>query len=382
MWLSPEWLFFQGVLTNSCALKIEGGVVVEIAAKASLAGADNILPLSGVLSNGLIDLQVNGGGGMLFNTNPTRAGIEAIIKAHRAFGTAWILPTVISDTEAILERAIDAVVTSWGLTGLAGIHIEGPHISLTKRGTHAPEVLRPLGEHTLGLIHRLREHGIPTMITVAPEVVTCEQIAQLTKAGAVVSLGHSDASYEQTCAALKAGARCFTHLFNAMSQLNSRAPGMVGAALTSSAFAGFICDGHHVSDASLKVALSAGKGKERMFLVSDAMPTVGGPETFTLYGKEIRLQGSKLVNREGNLAGAHVVMAQSVARAIKVLGLSVEEALRMGITVPEDVIGSVGKAQLVGSRVDELLQWSDDLAQCQWLRSDLDASPGESRHLA
>lgn len=373
MWLSPDWLFNQGDLTTDCALRIEDRRVVEVVAKASLDGRTQVIPLTGGLSTGLIDLQVNGGGGVLFNSCPTPRGIQAIIAAHRNFGTGWIFPTVISDTEAVLEQAVGAVLDAWGLPGLAGIHIEGPHISLAKRGTHSPEVLRPLGEHTMGLVQRLRANGIPTMITVAPEVVTPQQVAQLAQSGAVVSLGHSDASYEQASAALDAGATCFTHLFNAMSQLTSREPGMVGAALRSSAHAGFICDGHHVSDTTMAVALSAGTAKQRLFLVSDAMPTVGGPESFSLRGMDIRLKDGKLVNPEGNLAGAHVTLADSMARATQFLDLTPEEALRMGTTVPASIIGSTGYAQVLGSRIEALLHWRDGLEKCQWLNDALDS---------
>lgn len=374
VWLSPDWLFSDGVVTRDQAIRLENRQVVEIVAKASLRGRAGVVALTGGLSAGLIDLQVNGGGGVLFNASPTPAGITAIIAAHRSFGTGWILPTVISDTEAVLERAVAAVIGAWGTPGLAGIHIEGPHISRAKRGTHPPEVLRPLGDHTLGLIHTLRARGIPTKITVAPEVVSPEQIQRLVRSGVLVSLGHSDASYAQTCAALDAGAHCFTHLFNAMSQMTSRAPGMVAAALGSRAYAGFICDGHHVSDATLAVALSAGDSKQRMFLVSDAMPTVGGPDRFTLGGMEVGLTGGKLINPEGNLAGAHITMAQSLARAVSHLGLSVEEALRMGLTVPASVIDRAAYAALLGAGIDDLLLWGPALEGCQWLDAERLAS--------
>lgn len=369
IWLSPKGIFRNGFLTTDCAVRITGGVVHEIATK-SFVGDATIEPVDGILSNGLIDLQVNGGGGVLFNTNPTKEGIEAIIAAHRRYGTASLLPTVISDTEAVLQQAVEAVFEAWGLRGLAGIHIEGPHISASKRGTHAAEVLRPLGKHTLALVGKLRQAAIPTMITVAPEVVTPYQIAQLVDMGAVVSLGHSDADYKQTYAALEAGASCFTHLFNAMSQMTSREPGMVGAALSSKASAGFICDGHHVDDATLSVALSVERAKERLFLVSDAMPTVGGPDGFSLYGMEVRLEGGKLVNRDGNLAGAHVTMAESVSCAVIQFNLSIEEALRMAIATPAAVLGLVGGIDILDKRPDELLVWSNGLEECRWLNLD------------
>lgn len=370
IWLAPDSIFTGGRLMRDHAIRIEDGYVRDVVAKSSLDHAAKVVPLEGIVSNGLVDLQVNGGGGVLFNSTPTGKGIEAIIAAHRVYGTAQILPTVISDTEAVLERAVEAVVSNWGMRGLAGIHIEGPHISLTKRGTHSPDVLRPLGDHTLGLVETLRQAGIPTMITVAPEVVSPDQIARLVHMGAVVSLGHSDATYEQTCAALRAGAGCFTHLFNAMSHMTSRSPGMVAAALTSDARAGFICDGHHVSDATLTVALSVRGAKDRFFLVSDAMPTVGGPDVFNLYGMEVRLQDGRLINSQGGLAGAHVTMSASVARAHSHLGLSIEEVMRMGITRPASTMQLEGVSNLPGTHETDLLVWTAELEDCRWFNLD------------
>lgn len=372
VWLVPDSIFTGSGLLCDHAIRIQGGYVTDIVATSSVNDDLATFALQGIVSNGLIDLQVNGGGGVLFNATPTGKGIEAIIAAHRAFGTAQILPTVISDTEAVLERAVEAVLSNWGMRGLAGIHIEGPHISLAKRGTHSPEVLRPLGDHTLGLVHRLRQAHVPTMITVAPEVVPPDQIAQLVQMGAVVSLGHSDATYEQTCAALRAGAGCFTHLFNAMSPMTSRGPGMVAAALTSSARAGFICDGHHVSDATLQVALSVGGAKDRLFLVSDAMPTVGGPDAFDLYGMEVHLQNGRLINSQGGLAGAHVTMSASVTRAHSHLGLSIEDVLRMGITLPASTMGLDRFSELLGTHIADLLVWNAGLETGRWLNANVD----------
>ena len=365
-WLVPKRLFVGGKLVRDCALRVENGRVGEIVEKGSLGDIAEIKTLDGILSPGMVDLQVNGGGGVLFNTSPDRQGIKAIIDAHRAFGTAWILPTVISDTEPVLAQAVSAVLDSWGMTGLAGIHIEGPHISSAKRGTHSSTVLRPMSDHTFGLLEKLRQSRIPTMITVAPEIVSPEHIARMAKMGVVVSLGHSNASSDQARMALDSGARCFTHLFNAMSHFGSREPGMVGAALGSSAYAGFICDGHHVSDASLAVALSVRGAKDRMFLVSDAMPTVGGPDMFSLYDMVIRLHDGRLENPQGNLAGAHTTMAGSMARAVRQLGLSTAEVLRMGITLPARVMGLDARTELPGLTIDELLVWSEDLDDCRW----------------
>lgn len=377
-WIAPRAVFTGGRLMGDCALRVDQGVVQDIAPVSRLAEPRTAVPVDGILSPPPIDLQVNGGGGVLFNATPTAEGIAAIIAAHRRHGTGLLLPTVISDTEDVLDRAVASVIGAWGLPGLAGIHIEGPHISGARRGTHDAGVLRPLGTHTMDLVQRLRGAGIPTMITVAPEVVPPAQIAALARTGAVVSIGHSDADHATARAAVEAGAACFTHLFNAMSPLTSRAPGVVGAALASAAHAGFICDGHHVSPETLSVALAVAGAKDRLFLVSDAMPTVGGAAQFRYRGMDIRLQDGRLVNPEGRLAGAHLTMAAAMANAVRLLGLSAEQALRMGISTPARVMGLDAAAAVTGTRLDDLSVWSGTLDRHRWLTDDA-AGAGDSR---
>ncbi|MFN3825491.1 MAG: hypothetical protein ACK4RN_16085 [Pseudorhodobacter sp.] len=200
------------------------------------------------------------------------------------------------------------------------------------------------------------------LLTLAPEAARAEDIADLTAMGAVVSIGHSNATAEQVATALAAGARNFTHLFNAMSPMEGRAPGVVGAALLSEADIGIICDGIHVSDDMVRLAVKA-HGADRMHLVSDAMPTVGGPDRFTLYGREVHLREGALVNAEGGLAGAHVTMAESVLRLTRHVGLSLETALCMAITNPARVIGA--DAGIDGAKVQDLLVW-DGRSLPQW----------------
>ncbi|MFD1881688.1 N-acetylglucosamine-6-phosphate deacetylase [Paracoccus pacificus] len=366
-WFAPSGLFSEGEILRNHAIHAADGRIDAVAAIADLPQTTRPRPLAGILAPGAVDLQVNGGGGILFNTSPTRAGLGQMVDAHRRLGTARILATVISDTEAATEAAVAAVCDNWGLPGLAGIHIEGPHISPVKRGTHSAAVLRPLSDHTLGLIRRLREMDIPTMITLAPEVVPPAQIRTLADLGAVVSLGHSNASFAQACGALAAGASCFTHLFNAMSPFGSREPGMVGAALAGDAAVGFICDGHHVSDDTLKIALSVSGATDRFFLVSDAMPTVGGPEAFALYGQPIRVSDGRLINAEGALAGAHVWMTAAMTRARNVLGLPTETVLRMAITRPAALMGLRDAAALRGRPLGDLVVWDEDLRSCSAL---------------
>ncbi len=324
--LRPDHLFDGHTFRADAAL--EEGRIVEP------EGAESV---PGILSPGFLDLQVNGGGGFLFNDSPDVAAARRIAAAHRAFGTAAILPALITDAPEKMEAALDAARSFRLSDGLAGLHLEGPFIAESKRGTHAAEFVRPMED---GDLRRLRDAAqeIRLMVTLAPEVVGPPQIAALVEAGVIVSLGHSNCSAEDAQAAFAAGARGVTHLFNAMSQMAARAPGLTGAAIASEAWCGLIADGIHVAPEMLEVGIRARPVPDRMVLVSDAMATVGGGDSFTLYGQEIRLLDGQLVNAEGNLAGAHLTMADGVAR-LRALGLPAESVLRMATANPAALIG-------------------------------------------
>lgn len=352
--LLPDAVFDGRSLRHGVALRIDDG---RVSVAEAAAGARRI---AGIVSPGLIDLQVNGGGGVLLNATPTPEGVAAIIAAHRRMGTTRLLPTVITDAPEVTRAAADAVRAAWGMPGLLGLHVEGPHIAPARRGTHEARLIRPLDDVTIALSEGLRAAGIPVLLTLAPEAATPAQIARLAAAGVVVSLGHSDATAEQTQAALDAGARNFTHLFNAMSQMAGRAPGMVGAAILSDADVGMICDGVHVSDDMLRLALRA-HGVGRSHIVSDAMPTVGGPDSFTLYGRTIFVRDGRLVNAEGNLAGAHTTMAEGVKRLVDHVGVGFQDALRMAITNPARVIGA--DPGIEATPASDLLLWQGTRAR-------------------
>jgi len=216
----------------------------------------------------------------LLNSHPTEAAISTILKAHRTLGTTALLPTVISDH---------------------------------------PDVLRPMDGRTLDLVARLRSNGLAVLITVAPEATTPEQISKLANIGAIVSIGHSNGTAQEAETCLKAGATCFTHLYNAMSPMEGRAPGMVGAAISSDAYCSIIADGIHVDPTMVMLAYRARPKPDRMIAVSDAMPTVGGPDRFSLYGKELHLSEGRLINDQGALAGAHLTMLDAVRNLVEVL---------------------------------------------------------------
>lgn len=361
-WIIPERLFDGRDLHEGKALRVEDGQVTAIGA----APAEG-RRVPGIVAPGFIDLQVNGGGGVLLNTDPTPEAMEAIAAAHRRFGTGAILPTVITDAPEVLAAVVDAALEAKGRKGVIGLHIEGPHISVPRRGTHAPGFVRPMDDSTLDHVRRLRAAGIAVMITLAPEAASTDQIAALAETGAVVSIGHSDTTAEATRAALAAGANCFTHLYNAMSPMLNRAPGVTGAAINSTAYAGIIADGHHVADEMVALALRARPVPDRMFLVSDAMPTVGGPDHFDLYGTPLHLADGMLVNAEGSLAGAHVTQAEGVARLVNVIGLSPQEALRMAISTPAELMGQPELSQVAGRPLSDLLRLDDQMQFVEWL---------------
>jgi N-acetylglucosamine-6-phosphate deacetylase len=305
-----------------------------------IVGADQIVDLDGGdLVPGFIDTQVNGGGGALFNEDPSVECIATIGAAHRRFGTTGFLPTLISDDLQVVERGIAAVreAIARRIPGVLGIHIEGPFLNQDRCGVHDVAKLRTLDRDAVELLKT--PTGGTTMVTLAPETTTPELIRLLDSAGVVVSAGHTNATFDELQPALAQGLRGFTHLFNAMSGLGSREPGAVGAALASEqSWCGIIVDGHHVHTETLRIALRA-KRRDRFLLVTDAMPSVGADTTsFQIQGRQISLvagaPGHKIVDEEGRLAGAHLDMAGAVRNAVRLLGLDVVEALRMASAYP------------------------------------------------
>ena len=355
VWVYADHVFDGQNVCENTAVGFENRFVTDIVSVKHWPAGVHVQRTPGILTPGYLDLQVNGGGGALVNNDPTAQAMETIASAHLRFGTVGIMPTVITDAPSVLDRAVNAVVQCKGKSGILGLHIEGPHISLARRGTHAAEYIRPLDAVTLAHIAHLRAHGIAVMITLAPEMVQRGQIAQIVAMGAVVSIGHSEATTGQLAQALAEGASCFTHLFNAMSPMLGRAPGVTGVAINSSAYCSFICDGHHVSDEMLCLAIRARPDADRMVLVSDAMATVGGPDQFTLYGQNIRLAEGRLINADGRLAGAHTTMAEGVARLIRHSNIPLQAALRMAVSAPAAVIGKPDLATLIGRNFNDLV---------------------------
>ena len=293
-----------------------------------------------LLLPGFVDSQVNGGGGVLFNDTPDRATIEAIGRAHRRFGTTSFLPTLISDDLEAVAAAISAVdeAIESGVPGVVGIHVEGPFINEARKGTHDSAHIRPLEPAHVALLSSLK-YG-RTLLTLAPEQASAETIERLRDAGLVLSAGHTNATAAQIAQALAHGLRGFTHLFNAMSPLQNREPGVVGAALDDpDSWCALIVDGWHVHPMTLRIALAA-KRHERFMLVTDAMPSVGtNLSSFQLQGKRIDVVDGRCLDEQGTLSGSALDMASAVRNAVALLGLPLETAVRMASTYPAEFLG-------------------------------------------
>jgi N-acetylglucosamine-6-phosphate deacetylase len=323
------------------AVLVEDGSVVALCPASEAVDADIVVELkAGLLAPGFIDVQVNGGGGVLFNETPTAEGVRAIANAHRPFGVTSILPTLITDTPETTGAAVTAVkdAIAAGSPGCLGIHLEGPFIAPARKGAHDGDHIRSMTDKDVEFLLGLEIDTV--LVTLAPDAVPPEKIRRLADGGIIVSLGHSDATHDEVARAVDAGARGVTHLFNAMSPLNHRSSGMVGAALElGGLWCGIIADGHHVDPAAFRVALSAKNGPGRLFLVSDAMPTVGDAgDVFELNGRTVTRDGGRLTLADGTLAGSDLDLASAVRFAVGELGVPRAEALRMASLYPATLL--------------------------------------------
>jgi N-acetylglucosamine-6-phosphate deacetylase len=344
-------IFDGQALHKDHALVVERGGVFSVQPQQGLPAGCPITQLSGgVITPRFVDLQVNGGGGVMFNDDQSVAALRTIAQAHATTGTGAILPTLITDTPARTCAAIDAVVAAIAekVDGIIGIHLEGPHLSVARKGAHDPALIRPMDDADLRLLLDAADRIANVMVTLAPENVTLAQISQLSDAGIVVSLGHTNADVDRCHAAFDAGARCVTHLFNAMSQLESRAPGLVGATLTrGDIYAGLIADAVHVHPTTMRIGLAAKPHSDRVFLVTDAMATAGSDiETFTLNGRDVYRRGGQLTLGDGTLAGADLSMPRAIDVMIARVGDDIAQALARATSTPAQLLrdpGTVGQ---------------------------------------
>lgn len=315
----------------------------------------------GYLCPGFVDLQVNGGGGVMFNDEPSVATLRCMAQAHLSLGTTSFLPTLITDQSDKVSKAVAAVEQAIAdeIPGIAGLHLEGPHLSVEKKGAHPQQHIRVMTTDDLDLLLQARQRLPVLKVTVAPESVSPQQIEQLSMAGVVVALGHSNAAHIECLASFNAGASCATHLFNAMSQLASREPGLVGAALDNESVAcGLIVDGHHVNYTGVRLAVSLKSRQRLLYLVSDAMAVAGSElEEFTLQGRTVRRNQGRLTLADGTLAGADLSMGQALQNTVRYGGATLAEALSMVTSVPARVAALDSGSIKAGSAAN--LVWLD-----------------------
>lgn len=364
---------FDGAhLHDGWALRLEDGVVTALGRDDRLTPAGEEIDLAGdILAPAYVDLQVNGGGGVMFNDAPTAETLARMAEAHAGLGTGTILPTLITDTPDHTRAAIAAVeeALAEGVAGIAGVHLEGPHLSLARKGAHDPALIRPMTDEDLALLLDAAGRLPLLMMTVAPENVTRAQVRAMTGAGILVALGHTDTDYTTCLAYHAAGATCVTHLFNAMRGFGSREPGVVGAALDCGGLStGLIADGIHVHPASMRAAIAAKRGPGEIYLVTDAMAPAGTDMTrFTLNGREIRREQGRLTLADGTLAGADL----DLTRALKVLtedvGVPLDWALHAATATPAR-IARTGAGVLKPGAPATLVRIAGDLTGCTPVR--------------
>jgi len=360
---------------ENCVLIFENGRIVDIVEekKAPLASMSLIDANGTYLVPGFFDTQVNGGGGVLLNDAPTVEGLRAIFGAHANFGTAAMLPTLITDELSVVARAIQAVdaAIEQGVPGIVGIHLEGPFLNPARKGVHDAEKFKRIDATAVELLSSLKNGK--TLVTLAPEKTSPPFIQQLVEAGVVVAAGHTGGTYSEIREALDVGLSSFTHLYNAMSPLSSREPGCVGAALEcSQSWCGIIVDGFHVHDAALKVAIQA-KPKGKVVLVTDAMPSVGAKDkSFTLNGERISAVDGRCATAQGTLAGSDLDMLSAVKNTYKNLDVELAEVVRMASLYPAQMmgldkdIGSLAKGRrasfmLLDNKLDIARMWVEGI---------------------
>jgi N-acetylglucosamine-6-phosphate deacetylase len=317
------------------AVVIGNGRILAVPQERDLGADVERRRIEGLLAPGFVDVQVNGGGGVLFNDVRNVDGLRTLADAHRAYGTTGLLPTFITDTRERMAEAMDAMRDALAarVPGVLGIHVEGPFINPERKGVHNPAFMRPMEEEDIEILTSLKEGR--TLVTLAPERTGMDVVARLSSAGVLVCAGHTAGDYATIMEACRRGLRGFTHLYNAMPPLAGRDPGPVGAALDSQGtWCGLIVDGHHVSDAALRIAIAA-KGAERMMLVTDAMSVTGTDLAgFELHGRRIYRKDGRLTTEDGTLAGSDLDMAGAVRNTVQRLGLSLPDALRMASLHP------------------------------------------------
>ncbi len=356
-------------LLSDHSLVFSGGQSVEIVADAEVAAVGDHIDLNGdIVSPGYVDLQVNGGDGVMLNDDPSVETIRRIAQAHHRLGVAALLPTLITDTSEKTRAAIGAAIQSVkeGVPGVAGLHLEGPHLSVTRKGAHDGDLICPMSDTDLSMLLEAVQHLPCLKVTVAPETVSEQQVGALSDAGILVSLGHTDADFATCQRYAAAGARCVTHLFNAMSQLGNREPGLVGSALANGGLsAGLIADGIHVHPETMRAAWAAKSGPGQIYLVSDAMAVAGTDlSEFRLEGRRITRTDGRLTLEDGTLAGADLDLTTAIRVLVTQVGVPLPDALTAATTYPAQLIGQTHGPSM---KRDQMIRISANLEKCTWL---------------
>ena len=333
-------LFSGKEFFDNRALLIDGENIIDVINEHDIPNNFEIQKLNGgILSPGFIDLQVNGGGGKLFNNSPDKESLNAIIEAHQHFGTTSIMPTVISDSLNVLKRCATTISEEIeNNKSLLGVHIEGPFFNVKYRGVHQKQYINTINSDYLNLFESLQD--FPVMLTLAPECISTKQLKHLKSLGFKILAGHTDASYDQLEEAIKYGLDGFTHLFNAMGQISAREPGVVGSALTfDNATASIIVDLHHVHPCLIQMAYKQ-KPQGKLFFVSDSMATIHhGEPSFELYDEVVSESNGRIINSEGKLAGSSITQIDAIKNAYQSCNIPLNEALAMASRYPAEYLG-------------------------------------------
>ena len=370
-------IFTGEKILHQHVLLVEKGHIIDIVPEHLLPQVKDCYDLNGgLLAPGFIDVHVNGAAGALLNHQPSAQALQTIAQAHREYGTTAFLPTLMTDTREQMVNAVAAVVAAaeLGVPGILGIHLEGPYLNAKRKGVHSAKRIRvPSSDEDLNHLFDVFPAHLIKLITLAPERVSPEFIQRLIRHGMIVSAGHTEASYDQMQIALAHGVTGFTHLFNAMSPMTSREPGVVGAALDhGDSWCGLIVDGHHVHPVTLRQAIKA-KAKGKMMLVTDAMHTVGqGAGRFDLMGSPIVSKNGKVTTLNGTLAGSNLDMATAVRNTVQQVGLGLEEALRMASLYPAQFLKLDHKIGRIAKGFQADLVLIDDHMQVQqtWIKGE------------
>jgi N-acetylglucosamine-6-phosphate deacetylase len=337
--IAAQHIFDGTEMRGAGSFRISQGRIESVTFGEAEARTSIRLPREAILAPGFIDVQVNGGGGVLLNDQPTEAGVRRIVEAHRKQGTTGCLPTLITDRSEVIERLATVAQACLRIPGVLGFHLEGPALNISRKGIHPEAEIRVPDRRDLAAIKSFGGCG-RSVVTLAPECVPASMIDELIGAGLLIAAGHSEATAAEIGQAVDRGVSGVTHLFNAMSQLTGREPGLVGTALEDDRLcAGIICDGVHVNRTGLRIAFRC-KGRDRLMLVTDAMPLAGTSDRqFMLQGRQITLCENRLTGPDGTLAGAHLTMIEAVRNAVALLEISLVDALIMASRTPAAFLG-------------------------------------------